>query len=120
MKTVRKFDEDDADILGKGQQHFTQIFSVTLGSLITHLIKFGDALNQKGDVVSKRLADVFWRDTRVLAYVVQKRARDSFSVKAHINQAAGSRCGVNNIWLPGFPFLSPVGFCRKSKRAFHE
>jgi hypothetical protein len=84
------FTEQDAHVLGDGQDELAQVLGlakVVLGKL--QLGELGDALDQFGDLGPEQLLDPLSGGVGVLDDVVQQRRDDGFGVEAVVGEDAG-------------------------------
>ena len=88
MQAVGQLNQDDTDILGHGQEHFTQIFRLNLDLIrrIGQLSQLGDAVYQKGHIVAELRRDLFGGHDRILHRVVQKTRHDGLLVQLQVRQ----------------------------------
>ena len=77
VQAVGQLDNNDADILRHGQQHFADILrlNLLLGGE-RDLAELGDAVDDHGDLIAEFLLDLVVGDIRILYDVMQQRRHD--------------------------------------------
>ena len=120
VQAVAELDEDHADVLRHGEQHFADVFDVRLFLVLdVDDLHLGQPVHKHGDVVPEAAAqDV---DARlvgaVLHRVVQKRRADRIRVESERGDDFRDRDGVGDIGLAAHPVLSLVQGFRVEKGA---
>ena len=117
VQPVGDLDEEDADVLGRGDQQATDVLQLTGGviGLRHHLHKdlareLRQSIDDAGDRVPKHIADVLHRVLRVLHHVVQQCRRDGGAAEAHLRAGyGGDGDGVEDVGLPASPLHPLVG-----------
>ena len=98
VQTVGHLDEDDADVLGHGQQHLAHILHLLFfDACILHARELGDALNDVGHRAAEAARDVVMRERGVLDRVVQQRRDDRVLVEPHLRRDDGGGNAVRHI-----------------------
>ncbi len=92
VEAVGQLDEDDADVLGHGQEHLADV----LGLLLfvrqrAELAQLGDAVDEPGHVRAEALLDIRERVLGVLGDVVEQRGGDRHRVEPQLCQDLGHR-----------------------------
>ena len=95
---VGDLDEDDADILGHGEQHLAHVFHLLVFlARILHTRQFGDTFHKIGDGAAEFAGDILVRERGVLNDVVQQGGHDGILVKPHIQSDLRSIYAVGHI-----------------------
>ena len=89
MQAVGQLDQDDADILGHGHEHFAQVLKLLLLLGITQHAQAGDAVHQLGDRRAELVLDLLIAELGVLNAVVQQRGADRIRVQPHLDHDLG-------------------------------
>jgi hypothetical protein len=109
VQTVGQLDQQDADVLGDGQDELAQVLGLTrMFGLQLQLRQLGDALDQLGDLFAKQLADLFLGDRSVLDHVVQQGRDDGGGVQPVLGQDAGHLNRVGVVGIAAGPGLRTV------------
>ena len=110
MKPVSELDEDDADVLHHGKNHFPEVFRLSFGATVElDLIQFADTVDELCNFCTESGGDLFLRRGCVLNDVVQERCLDTFRIQVQIREYAGYSNGVSDEWLAGKAFLALMG-----------
>ena len=109
VQAIRQLDDDHADIVRHGDEHFAQIFRLLLffGAQLD-LAQLGHAVDQRSDVFAELFFDLFNGDGRILRHVVQHRRRERFGVHAHVSQNDRHGDRMDDVGLTRPPGLIPV------------
>ena len=114
VQAVRQLDDDNPDILGHGQQHFTDIFRLLLRPAgIRDIGELGDTVHQLRYIGAELLFDVLQRDGGILHHIVQKRADDGIGIHAESHQNNGDRNGVRDVRIAGGAYLTLMRLFRQ-------
>ena len=113
VQAVGQLDDDHPNVLGHRQEHLAQVLDlrVFLG-LIGDAGQFGDAVDQRGDLVAEILGDLLVGEEGVLDDVVQQRGRDRRPVHLEVGQNVADRQRVSDVGLarrPALPLVGAVG-----------
>ena len=87
VQTVSELDEQDAHVLGDGDQQLAQVFSLLrlLGDEVEAL-KLGQPLDQLAHLGAEQLVDLLTGSRRVLDRIVQERDRDRRLIEMHVGE----------------------------------
>ena len=90
VQTVGELDEQNAHIVGDGEQQLAQILRLLgfLGDEV-ELLQLGQALDQHADLLAEQLVDLRARRRRILDGVVQERRGDGRVVELQVGQDRG-------------------------------
>ena len=115
MKTVRQFYNDNTDIFCHRQKHFTKIFRLHIQFVrgIVQLGQFRNTIDQKCNLRTKHLSNVFHSIRCVLNDIMKKSADNRLLVHIQLCQNDCHTDRVNQIWFPGFSFLILMCFFGK-------
>jgi len=87
VEAVGELDDDDAEVLGHGEEHLAEVFGLDvvlagagLGGLLGDLGELGDALDHGGDFGAEALADLLVGDAAVLLDVVEEGTGDGAGI----------------------------------------
>ena len=109
VEPVGDLDENDADVLAHGHEHFPQILHLLLlGGGILHPGQFGDALHQLGHRAAEPLGDVVKGGVGVLDAVVEQRAHHRVGVQADLRDDLGHGQGVDDVGRAVLALLAGV------------
>ncbi len=109
VESVRKLDDNDADILIHRQQHFSQVFRLKfLFGGKRHLAELGNAVHKRGNLAAEFRLQLGEGNVGILYRVVQKRGFNGLRVHAEIHQNIGDGNRVNDVRLPGIAKLCAV------------
>ena len=109
VEPVGDLDENDADVLAHGHEHFPQILHLLLlGGGILHPGQFGDALHQFGHRAAEPLGDVVKGGVGVLDAVVKQRAHHRVGVQADFRDDLGHGQGVDDVGRAVLALLAGV------------
>ena len=113
VQAVGELDQQDAHIVGDGEQQLAQVFGL-LG-LLGHeveLLQLGQALDQDADFLAEQLVDLGTRRRRILDGVVQQRGRDRRVVELQIGQDRGDFQRMREIRIARGALLLAMGLHR--------
>ena len=117
VQAVGQLDDDDADIVHHGQQHFAEALGLAvLGGEEIQLAELGDAVHAARHFVAEILADLVGGHAGVFDDVVQQAGFDGHQVHAHVGQDVGHHQRVHHVGLAGLAQLSFVQFGGRAKR----
>ena len=84
VQAVGELDQDDPDVRGHRDHHLAVVLGLRLvARLERDAGELGDAVDEAGDLVAERLADLLERRRRVLDRVVQQRRAQRLGVEPH-------------------------------------
>ena len=106
MQAVGQLDQDNADVLGHGHEHFAQVLKLLLLLGITQHAQAGDAVHQLGDRCAELVLDLLIAELGVLNAVVQQRGADRIRVQPHLDHDLCDRYRVDDVRLAVFALLS--------------
>ncbi len=109
VDSVGEFDEDNTDIFGDGDEHFTQVLDVALHAAIFEFTELGDAFDHAGDVVAEVETDVIEGDFGVFGDVVEEAGDDDGDGEFEIGESLGGGEGVDDVGFAGVAKLASVG-----------
>jgi len=113
VQAVRELDDDDAQVLRHGQEHFSQRAGLLfLPRLEGDLFQLGDALDQARHHFAELFGQRLARDVRVLQHVVEKARDDGVGVHLQLGQNARDFIRVLEVLLARVPILARVGLAR--------
>jgi hypothetical protein len=106
VQPVGELDEQDAHIIGDGEQKLAQVFGLggALGDEI-ELLQLGQPLDETADIVAEHLLDLTACRRRVLDRVVQQADGDRAFVEAHVGQDGGDFERMGEIRVAGGALL---------------
>ena len=122
VESVGQLDEDDTDIVIEGKEDALEILgldalcsgSAAFFLIFKHILDFGQAVDEGGNLVPEKIPDVFRGVGGVFHDIVQKCSGDGLAAKAYVSDHdSGDRYRMENIWLPGTPADILVGFIGK-------
>ena len=110
VQTVCQLDDHHSNILGHGQEHFTEIFQLLVFLIfIVELGKLCHPVYQKGYFLAKHHLDIFQRIFRILHYIVKKSRHNALGIHFQLRQNVGYSQRVDDIRLSGGPDLGCMG-----------
>ena len=106
MQTVGKFNDDDANVLGHGEEHLAQRERL----LLVHAVDFdvgelGHAIDELGHRIAKQAGNIGERGLGVLDGIVQQRGAHHVTIHLEIGQNDGNLDGMVNVHLARAPLL---------------
>ncbi len=110
VHSVREFDEDDADVVCHGEEHFSEVFYVALEASVLDVSEFGDAFYHVCDVFAEEDDDIVKVYAGVFYDVVEETGDDDFCGELEIGEFAGGCNRMLEIWLAGETHLAFMGF----------
>ena len=120
MQAVGDFDENDADVLGHGQEHLAQVLHLLVFLAgVLHARQLGNALDDVGDGTAELPGDVLVREGGVLNDVVQEGGHNAVLVQAHVGGDVGRGNAVRHIGAAVLALLPLVGSLRHLIRRPH-
>jgi len=113
VQAVGQFDEDDADVLGHGEDHLAEVLCLRLRlALKLDLGEFGDPVHQRGHLLAEAFGEVLSGQVGVFDDVVEEGGHERLVVQTHLRQDAGHRQGVDDVGfaaLAELPRMGPFG-----------
>ena len=100
VQAIGELDEHDADVGNHGQQHFSDVFCLTvfaIGEL--NFVDLGDALYDVGDLVAEAGFNFLAGRGRVFDGVMEQACGDGGRVHLHFGEDFGYFEGMNNVRL---------------------
>ena len=95
VQPIGQLDEDDADVLGHGQEHLADVLGLLLFMAVgADLGQLGHAVDELRHFRPEALLDVVEREVRVLGDVVQEGGGDGGVVQAQLGTDEGRADGV--------------------------
>src|SRR5579871_2997400 len=109
VQPVGELDEQDADVVGNGEQELAQVFRLLglLGDEV-ELFQLGEALDQYADVMAEQAVDLGAGRVGVFDRVVQERRRDGGIVELEVGQDRGDLERVRDVGIAGIAHLLAV------------
>ena len=109
VQTVGKFDDNDADVLGHGEEHLAQRKRL----LLVHAIDFdvgelGHAIDELGNRIAKQAGHIGERGLGILDGIVQQRGAHHIAVHLEIGQNDGHLDGMVDVHLTRTALLVAV------------
>ena len=109
MQTIGKFNDDDADVLGHGEEHLAQRERL----LLVHAVDFdvgelGHAIDELGHRIAKQAGNIGERGLGILDGIVQQRGAHHIAVHLEIGQNDGNLDGMVNVHLARAALLVAV------------
>ena len=106
VQTVGKFNDDDANVLGHGEEHLAQRERL----LLVHAVDFdvgelGHAIDEIGHRVAKQAGNIGKRSLGILDGIVQQRGAHHVTVHLEIGQNDGHLDGMVDVHLTRAPLL---------------
>ncbi|KAF5028716.1 hypothetical protein DSECCO2_656140 [anaerobic digester metagenome] len=110
VQAVGQLDQDDADVVGHGENHLADVLGLGLFlGFEGDEADFGDAVDDVGHFLAEELFQLVHGGLGVLHGVVEQARGDAGRVQAHVRQDAGRFQRVRQIGLAGQAHLSGVG-----------
>ena len=110
VKPVGDLDEDDADVLGHGHKHLTQIFHLLiLFAGVLNPGQLGDALHNIRHRVAELAGNVIMGQVGVLDHIVKQGGDDGILVQAHVHGNIRRGHAVGHIGGAVLPELAGMG-----------
>ena len=109
VQTVGKLNDDDADVLGHGEEHLAQ----REGLLLVHAVDFdvgelGHAIDELGHRIAKQAGNIGKRGLGILDGIVQQRGAHHVTVHLEVGQNDGHLDGMVNVHLARAALLVAV------------
>ena len=116
VETVGQLDDDDADVLGHGEEHLAQVERLLLRKRAHGDVrKLGDAVHELGDLLAKKSLDLLEGGVGVLHGVVKQPRAECVRVGVQVlGQDYGDLDGVVDVGLAALALLAPVVAQRKA------
>ena len=110
VQAVGELDDDDAHVLGHGQEHLAHAVEllVFFGTVI-EAAQLGDAVDEEGYFLAEHLLDIFQGVRRIFDDIVEERRRNGRRIYFHICQYLGDGQGMQDIRFPADAALVLVG-----------
>ena len=117
VQPVGQFDQDDADVLGHGQDHFADILRLGLFlGFKRNKADLGHAVHNVGHFLAEKAFKLIHRGLGVLHGIVQEPGGDAGGVKTHVGQDVGGFQRMGQIGFAGKPHLPGMGGSGKHVR----
>ena len=109
MQAVGELNDDDADVLGHGEEHLAQRKRL----LLVHAVDFdvgelGHAIDELGHRIAKQAGNIGERGLSILDGIVQQRGAHHIAVHLEIGQNDGNLDGMVNVHLARAALLVAV------------
>ena len=91
MESVSELDEDDPDVVHHRQEKLSKVLNLLLflrGEL--DLTQLGHAIDQVGDVFSKKFLNPLPSCQGIFDYIVKQAHRDTHNIQVHVGQNGGN------------------------------
>ena len=118
MQSVRKLDNNNANIVCNCKEHFAQIFGLSV-FFRQHVGKIavgqlGNAVHHSGNVLAEHLCNFFNGDiVPILNRIMKQTRNDRVCIHVHIEQNERNGFGMNIIRFLRFAFLVSMNrFCK--------
>ena len=109
VQAIGELDQDDPDVRGHRDHHLAVVLGLRLVARLERQPgQLGDAVDQAGDLLAERLADLLERRRRVLDGVVQQRRAQRLGVEAHAGADLRHADRMDDEVLAGAPALVGV------------
>jgi len=120
VQTVGKFNDDDANVLGHGEEHLAQRERL----LLVHAVDFdvgelGHAIDELGHRIAKQAGNIGERGLGVLDGIVQQRGAHHVTIHLEIGQNDGNLDGMVNVHLTRAALLVTVFLGGKAVGLLH-
>ena len=110
VQAVGHLDEDDADVLGHGQEHLAHVLHLLFfDARVLHARELRDALDDVGHRGAEAARNVLVRERGVLNRVVQQRGDDRVLVEPHLRRDDGGGDAVRHVGRAVAALLAGVG-----------
>ena len=110
VDAVGQLDQDDADVLHHGQQHFAEALRLAVfGGVEIELAQLGDAIHAARHFFAELLAHLVDGDAGVFHHVVQQAGLHGDDIHAHVRQDVGHHERVDHVGLAGIARSAPGG-----------
>ena len=110
VQPVRKFHQDNADVLDHREHHLAEALGLGLGAAAKlDLVELADAIHDQCNLGAKLLFDLFEGGVRVFDGVVQNGGDNGLGVEMHLGQFLRDRDRVGYIRLARFSRLTFMG-----------
>ena len=121
VRAVGQLDENDAHILGHGQQHFAKGFGLGLfAGVEVQLVQLGQAIDQLGHRLVKLLAQIVFGDATVFHGIVQQGSGQRLRIEFPVGTDARHGNRVGNVRIAAAAPLVAVGLVGKLPSAAHH
>ena len=109
VQTIGKLNDNDADVLGHGEEHLAQ----REGLLLVHAVDFdvgelGHAIDELGHRIAKQAGNIGKRGLGILDGIVQQRGAHHVTVHLEVGQNDGHLDGMVNVHLARAALLVAV------------
>ena len=116
VEAVRQLDQDDAHILGDGEQQLAIVLDlVAPAESERDVADLGDAIDDLGDLLAERAFDVRHGELRVLDHVVDQPAGHRDAVEVQLGQDLGHLNAVRDVVVARRALLSQCACSLKRK-----
>ena len=111
VQTVRKLNQDDANVIDHGQHHLAKVLGLLLlASGEVDLADLGHSFDDVGHLLAKLFADVDNGDRSVFDRVVQQTGGNGHRIHLHLRQNLRDSEGMNQIGFAGGAGLAGMMF----------
>jgi hypothetical protein len=121
VDAIGQFDQNDSDVVGHGQQHFTDILRLPgLGAGKLKGAQLGDAGNNMQHLGPEHLENLFFGGMGVFDHIMEQSGRNADGIQFHVRQNAGHFEGMGEIGFARKTHLAVVDLRRKDVGAIHQ
>lgn len=109
VQTISQFDQHDAHIGNHGEEHFADVFRLTvfaIGEL--DFFDFGDTINNVRDLIAELFCDLAAGDGCVFNSVMQQARRDGSGIELHLGEDERDLQWMEREWIAGGAALAGV------------
>ena len=95
MKTVGQFDHYDSYVLGHRKEHLTEVLGLVLKlvPVICDLFEFGDTVDDKCDIITELVSELFVRNYRIFNNIMKYAGYDRFFVELEFRRMIATESG---------------------------
>jgi hypothetical protein len=123
VEAVGELDDDDADILGHGEEHLAQVLGVGGvhgGGAELDGLELGGAVDEAGDLGVEAVGELGGGDAAILLDIVEEGGGDGVGVELEGCDGLGGVEGVDDVGLAGLAELAVVLFGGEEEGALDE
>ena len=114
VQTVAQFNDHDPHILAHGQQHFAQVFRLTVLHIgEVDLGQLGDAVHQQSHLAAEPAADLLDAHRGILRHIMHEGGGNALAVHTQLHEDLRHRQGMADIRLAAAAALVAVGDLRQ-------
>lgn len=114
MQTVRKLDQDHADILCHGKEHLPIVFDLLLlAGNIFNLAEFGDAIDESCHFKAKNIGQLVEGHIRIFHHIMEEGGSKGRIIHMKLGQDACYPQRMDDVGFTAGPFLAGMLLRRK-------